>query len=485
MRTYTLTGDLGDCIYAMPVIRHLGGGVVKLKNEPSITRPLTQAMFDSLAGIMKPQPYIEDVVWADGTRVDYDFTLFRSHYRPLRTLAMSQARYLKVDRHFDTATPWLKPPRVVGHGYPIFARSARYHNPYWDRIWPEIVAMHKDAWFIGLESEHAAFCAEFGHVRRFPTRDFTDVAALIAGSSVFVGNQSAPYAIAEAMKVNTIQETHLNQRDCIFPRKNAVFVATYDEWVAIRDGRPREGTLVLALQFHPATIAQAEALLQLICDIEPTKRKDVEFCLSARRDVSTDDIDRLQRIAETKFATAHRILGRRAGTGWPAGPNDMWAETTTRMSIMRREGKTNAVAMLTFEPDCVPLRADWINVLKEAWYDADGHGKDVCGHQDTEKDHINGNGIFRIGIQVKHNALYGAGGEEGWDCAHGKLLLAIGEDTPAISQRYQWSNYTFDDLLSIRKHGQVPALFHGTKGDNGVRFVRLMLESGELARRSV
>lgn len=483
--TFRHTGEAGDIVYSLPVIRAFGGGVLYIKNDPGVTRPITPDLFNSLADLIKPQEYIHDVRWCDGQKVDYDFSLFRSSYRPMRTLAMSQARYLGLDRHFDTWTPWIK-TSPVPHGYPVFARSPRYHNPAWDAIWPEMVAKYPDAFFVGTKEERDVFEQRFGGgLKHFPTKTFGDLAKIIAGASVFVGNQSAPYAIAEAMKVNTIQETWDRHRDCVFARPNAMYLATHKEWETIRDNPPQPEGLILALQFHPAMVPQAEALLRLLCDIEQVKRHDVEFCLSARRDVGTDDMDRLQRLAETKFAVVHRILGRRAGTGWPAGPNDMWAETTTRMSIARREGKTSMPAMLTFEPDCVPLCANWIDRLKAAWVRASGHGKDCCGHQETEKDHINGNGIFRVGIQIKHPALYGCGGDEGWDCQHGHLLLKIGEDAPEIFQRYQWDNYTYENILGIRKHGKVPALFHGTKGMNGIAFVRRMLESGELQRRAI
>lgn len=483
MRTFQATGDMGDLIYLLPVIRHLGGGVLKLKSEPRITRTLTHAMFDSLAGIMKPQEYIEDVVWADGARVEHDFTLFRSHYQPLRTLVATQAAYRNIFG-VDTHSAWIAPPQVIKHGRPVIARSPRYHNPEWQGIWPEILARYPNALFIGHEAEHGAFCAEFGHVEKAPTKDFVEMAAIIAGASIFIGNQSAPYALAEAMKVDSIQETHPKQRDCIFGRENGAFLRTYAEWTALRDGRPRDQVIMLALQFHPATQEQTEALLDLICDIEPTVRSDVEFCLSARRDVDPELLMRLKARALQKFTVVHTITGKRMGTGWPMGPNDMWSETMMRISCLNRDGKTNAKAILTFEPDCVPLRADWINALKEAWWRADRHGKYCCGHQEGSPDHINGNALFRISIQQKHPELYGSSGHEGWDCLHGKLLLEIGEDTAAISQRYQWDNYTFDDLLAIRKHGKVPALFHGTKGMNGIAFVRRMLESGELHRRA-
>jgi hypothetical protein len=481
-KTYQCTGDLGDIIYCLPVIRQLGGGVLLLKSEPKVTRPLNQQLFDSLESIIRHQEYIKAVQWSRGERVDHDFTHFRQHYSPLRTLAETQGRFFGV-KGIETWRPWLAAPAPILHGRPVIARSARYRNAQWAQIWPEVLLKYPNPLFIGLPEECAEFCERFGYVEHAPTKTFAEVANLIAGSSMFIGNQSSPYAIAEGLKSNCIQETHHWQRDCVYPRHNAAFISTYEEWVAVRDGRPESQGMILALQCHPGNAEQALALVDLICAIEPEKRKDVDFCLAMRRDTDQSVADRAKKLAEAKFEKVIIFRGNRMGTGWPSGPNDLWAELTMRLSIMRKEGKTSRDCVLTFEPDCVPLRADWINVLKAAWAQADGKGKDCIGTQETEPDHLNGNGVFRIGIARKWPALYGSA-HTGWDCHHGRLLLTIGEDTPAITQRYQWQGYNRGDLEAVRKQGKIPALLHGTKGPEGVVFVRAMHEDGTLLARA-
>jgi hypothetical protein len=245
--------------------------------------------------------------------------------------------------------------------------------------------------------------------------------------------------------------------------------------------------MILALQCCPVDSAQALELTRLICDIEPVQRKDDEFCISVRRDTAPEHFHEMARLAAVKFSWVHVIINQRAGVGWPEGPNDLWAETMMRLSLMQRAGKTKQIAALTFEADCVPLRTDWINVLRRAWQETqDDLTKWVVGHAHGEPpDHINGNAIFRIGMLRKYPVLYNSDKRKGWDAAHGDLLLKLGRDTDAITQLYNLRDYDRELLEGVRKGGVVPALFHGTKGLDGVRIVREMLHDGTLETRAV
>jgi ADP-heptose:LPS heptosyltransferase len=51
-----------------------------------------------------------------------------------------------------------------------------------------------------------------------------ELARVIAGASVFIGNQSAPMAIAAGLGKNLIEECWQGNPNCLFPkRKNAIF----------------------------------------------------------------------------------------------------------------------------------------------------------------------------------------------------------------------------------------------------------------------
>lgn len=475
--TFLHSGDLGDIIYALPTIRHLGGGKI-LWHKHEATPKSGPEQWLALAPLIAAQPYITGIgTRQEGDEVTHDFTHFRGRYHPRRTLALSQSQHLGIQR-VDTWTPWLQAPHPERHGRPVFARSARYQNPAWSQIWLTVARTHENALFVGTAAEHEAFSAAFGPVEYRPTKDFAELANVIAGAGVFVGNQSSPYAVAEGLKVNSIQETHPGQMDCVYPRPNARFCSGFTEWRAYQGG-PATGSerLMLALQSHPGDAALALGLCRLICDLEPQKRSDVDFAVCVRKDVEQVTADAMLKTLRAKFEHVHLIRGKRNGSGWPAGPNDLWAETMMRISMLKKEGKTQCGGVLTFEPDCVPLRANWIDLLKGAWVTAQTHGKSACGHIDTDPDHLNGNAIFKIGLLRDYPQLSGAG-NEGWDTFHAMLLLAIAQDTPMISQHYRLRDYGLDTLAGQRKRGEVPALFHGVKGPEAQALVRDLLSVG-------
>jgi hypothetical protein len=241
--------------------------------------------------------------------------------------------------------------------------------------------------------------------------------------------------------------------------------------------------MILALQCYDGDAAQALELTKLICDIETAMRKNDVFGISTQRGTSEKIIDKIVSLAEEKFNQVLVIRGERRGTGWPAGPNDQWAETMMRVSQAFKHNPTQT-GVLTFEPDCVPLRADWIDALKAAWKQACQRGSKVVGGLHQEPYHINGNAIFRIGLLRDYDELNSSTGRQGWDMTHAKLLLSIGEDTDMIFQNYGLSDYDREYLENVRKNAVIPALFHGVKGPNAVRIVREMLNDGTLTKNA-
>lgn len=247
-------------------------------------------------------------------------------------------------------------------------------------------------------------------------------------------------------------------------------------------------TLMLMLQVCPLDVYKGQELTRLICDIEPTKRSDVEFGIAWRRDTNAFAVRELATIAKSKFAVVHAFPGKRRSTGHPLGCNDLWQESMDNVLRMTRSGSTKASGVLTFEADCIPLRPDWINVIKSEWIDAFMAGKLVMGHahskpSDTPPTHINGNAVFASNILEKHSTLGDSNGRNGWDTHSGKLLLNIGQDTFAIAQKYRIEKITRPEIEAIRKHGFIPALFHGIKTPDSIKIVREMIADGTFNSR--
>ena len=209
MNVFAHSGDLGDIIASLPAVRALGGGrfVVTLhdSSRTAATRESMQgARFNVIKPLLEAQPYIKSVEWMDSfDDPTHDFRTFRNDPIHGESLAHWQARHIGVE--ISTA-PWLTVPiSDFANGRFVIARSARYHSHR--HMWNTILKAYSNPIFVGLREEYLHLSSttgvEFEHA---PTADLLELASIIAGCSLFVGNQSCPWWIAFALGVPTIQE---------------------------------------------------------------------------------------------------------------------------------------------------------------------------------------------------------------------------------------------------------------------------------------
>jgi hypothetical protein len=229
MRSFYHTGDIGDIIAALPVIRHLGGGDLIIGDAPIPGQQIRESMqgrrYDALAPLVRAAvPYVTSVQFVGGPMpaVDYDLSTFRQTNSFGQNLAEWQARHLGIT-NLDQSK-WLEvTPSAESRGKVVIARSPRYHNPQFN--WRRILDANRNSLlFIGLPDEHALFKRDFGYVPYRPTEDMLQVAELIAGSSLFVGNQSAPMWTAMALAHDLVQESWAHAPNSIVTRPNAQFI---------------------------------------------------------------------------------------------------------------------------------------------------------------------------------------------------------------------------------------------------------------------
>ncbi len=228
-RCVTSSGDLGDCVASMATIFH--------KNEPCFYLLLDDGKTKGIisrAHIIRPllesQPLIESVRPWRNEVVDWASEGFRpSWHDRRRNLATCHAQHA-LDTHFidtlpDMSKPWLTVEQNKKfNGLIVINRSPRYNNPHFP--WREVVEHYGNLLcFIGLPQEHADFEYHFGKVRYIVTHDMLEVAQAIAGSELFIGNQSSCMTIAEGLKHPRILEGSLIIPDCIYPKAyNAQYV---------------------------------------------------------------------------------------------------------------------------------------------------------------------------------------------------------------------------------------------------------------------
>lgn len=226
------TGDLGDIIAALPIVRHVGGGEIVLTNSYDPLHRSIEDRFSAIAPLLHAQPYVFGVDYVkdpDPATIDYNLRDFRRIYSPTRTLTETQALWLK--QSYVSMQPWLTvPPHVPSYvphgGLVVVSRTPRYQNANFP--WMRLVYEYGERMgFVGTREEHEAFC---NHVRRniphLPTDNLLQVAKLIDVCDLFIGNQSAPCWIAMGLGKRIIQETSPTQLDSIVRRHDSQFVQT-------------------------------------------------------------------------------------------------------------------------------------------------------------------------------------------------------------------------------------------------------------------
>jgi hypothetical protein len=130
----------------------------------------------------------------------------------------------------DLEQPWLtadiyrKRPVVVN-------RTLRYRDmEAGDKIWRQ---MYKDGYmadsavFVGNDVEYDDFVNMIGPIERVEVADISEMADLINGCDLFVGNQSLAYSLAIGLGKTTVLETikikPLINNECYFPRSNCSY----------------------------------------------------------------------------------------------------------------------------------------------------------------------------------------------------------------------------------------------------------------------
>jgi hypothetical protein len=221
--TFAHAGDFGDIIYALASIKARGGGILKLDTKPYTREQMTESRARLIIPLLLEQDYLDDVRIHDGGYVDFDFSPYRHLHESHSNIAKDQANWIGVEPDFSK--PWLTVPDALPTGKVIVNRTARYHNNAfpWRTVYSELGSALR---FIGLAAEHRAFESEFGDVAALPTPTLLDAAREIAGSDLFIGNQSACFAIAEGLKHPRIQETCPENRDCVFGGRDAQYCDT-------------------------------------------------------------------------------------------------------------------------------------------------------------------------------------------------------------------------------------------------------------------
>lgn len=217
--TFKHSGHSGDIIYSLPAIKALSNGrpaTLYLQTDqpayfPSEMRPhpvgdvkLNMYMAKALLPLLRMQPYLPEVEIYSGQSIDYDLDAFRDVWLPTDRGHIARWYFWVYGVAGDLSKPWLHiPENKSADNTIVLARSHRYQNGDLDF---HFLNDFGEIRFVGTRAEYEDMKKILPDLKYVECNDFLCLANVIRSARFFIGNQSFPYAIAEALKVPRVLE---------------------------------------------------------------------------------------------------------------------------------------------------------------------------------------------------------------------------------------------------------------------------------------
>jgi len=235
-KTYKHSGDMGDIIFSLPVIKHFGTGILYLdpkggEGELVGAKPsrgktkLNSQTIQLLKPLLESQYYIHEVREWNGEEITYNLDSFRGHVN-FNNLTYSHLEAFQIPHELATFK-WLEAPEKItlpeGKNI-VVSRSVRYQGNhfYWESIAEQLA---KSAVFVGLPFDHKVWEYTFEQkIEYIETPTLVKLANVIGAADMFIGNQGLPHAIAEGMKKNLVNEMDKTHPAAVFKREGATYV---------------------------------------------------------------------------------------------------------------------------------------------------------------------------------------------------------------------------------------------------------------------
>jgi hypothetical protein len=238
MNSFRHSGKLGDIIYSLPAVKSLGGGSYFVDHRTEYLRkpPLGKQAAKMMTDLLLTQHYIQHAALYDGQPVTCDLDRFREiavgvHFfngvraQTNRITGMlfgglaEQTRAQLIPKieidlpqcHWECAAlpgkanvePWLSGINKKRVADIVICKTNRHPGKL---EWNVLRPFAQKAVFIGFETEHVAFSCSHFLVEFYKATDLVDLAEVIAGAKLFVGNQCFGLALADAMSLPRVVE---------------------------------------------------------------------------------------------------------------------------------------------------------------------------------------------------------------------------------------------------------------------------------------
>lgn len=227
MNRFVHYGACGDIVYSLPTVIAMGGGAIYTNKK----------FYDLMSTFLLTQDAIEDVhlftpfidipnLWmlpAKFTLANGDEYINLDYYRNVvckdEKMNLVEAHLSIYDLQFDLAKPWVFNITSETVAPLVISVSKRHHDSVLPINYKLLKPYANKAIFIGRSADYRFFKEVSGfYVKQYicnPKRVGLQLAQIIKGSKLFVGNQSLGFALAEAMKVPRILEVFHKKPNCM------------------------------------------------------------------------------------------------------------------------------------------------------------------------------------------------------------------------------------------------------------------------------
>ena len=252
---YYHSGNIGDIIYALYAIKKNGGGKLLIGPQQNGTSPcavpISKPQFEAMRDLLEMQPYLDSVAFREEypvNEITVDLNKFRDNWddknvrmeQAIHNLSLMHFYTLGIAERFNPDEGWLYVENPIKTGRIIVHRSKRYRSRLKEFPWSDLVKRLSDKiLFVGYDDEYSDFVSKFGKVSFWKARNITEVAQLIAGGVAFIGNQSAPCAIALGYGKCVWQEAWIEKSaDCLFERPGRFLtqrdsMEAFEKWISL------------------------------------------------------------------------------------------------------------------------------------------------------------------------------------------------------------------------------------------------------------
>lgn len=188
---------------------------------------MNQDVFGFLKPLLQSQPWIKSIEYCE--RLPEHCICLNDFRKTWFGHRISTNLFQVYSEHFQTRPlpedfAWIKAEPITVIGKPVvIARSGRYRNGMFP--WYQVSNKYRGLIsFVGLREEFDDWTKHYGSSATYqPVNNALELAGLIAGSSLFIGNQSFPMSLALAMGIRTIQEVGHPNADCRFRRASVYY----------------------------------------------------------------------------------------------------------------------------------------------------------------------------------------------------------------------------------------------------------------------